>query len=387
MSSPIGFPPQPEWKGTIRELADQGVSREPLNVLDQSGARTPESILSLLESFPSLSERGLLNAAQVSNAVKTVEPSARYVTLMEAREIVIARQFNRVLGALPPPNSEWALNHEVALLDSGSVPSASAPLLEAEAATPGQVIDLRSCMPWPVRNQGDRGTCVSFAMTALCELKACELDKKGTDLSEQFLYWATKTQTGDKRPGEAGTLLEYSLEALQSHGIPVEIDWPYNPNVIPGNESHGAAGAPSAAVLQAALPRRSAGNYSDVKVGSAARILALLKLGKAVAISLPVAEDPLSHINNWATAVGVRFGIVLDPPPTSVLKGGHAVAVTGFVADPIEPNGGYFIIRNSWSGNGWGHMLPNATGHGPEPGYGQVSATYVEEYLWEYAFF
>ena len=44
----------------------------------------------------------------------------------------------------------------------------------------------------PVKNQGERGTCVAFASVALREFLA------GTDsaLSEQFLYWACKELDG-----------------------------------------------------------------------------------------------------------------------------------------------------------------------------------------------
>ncbi len=76
------------------------------------------------------------------------------------------------------------------------------------------------------------------------------------------------------------------------------------------------------------------------------------------------------------------YGEVLDPPPYMVSDGGHAVCVVGFVPYQWEPSGGYFVIRNSW-GTDWGYELPTAGPYGPAPGYGTISASYVENYLWE----
>lgn len=104
-------------------------------------------------------------------------------------------------------------------------------------------------------------------------------------------------------------------------------------------------------------------------------------------ISLPVFADPAYFADpakptpdNWSTASGFVYGTVLDPPPVSIVVGGHAVAITGFMPDREEHKGGYFIVRNSW-GVEWG---ANAPARGlPEPGYGRVSATYVDNFLWE----
>jgi C1A family cysteine protease len=93
--------------------------------------------------------------------------------------------------------------------------------------------------------------------------------------------------------------------------------------------------------------------------------------------------DPsVPQSDNWATNVGWSYGFVLDPPPASVVSGGHCVCVTGFVADEAKPLGGYFILRNSWSAQ-WGSLLAAAGYLAPEAGYGQISASYVDQYLWE----
>ena len=57
----------------------------------------------------------------------------------------------------------------------------------------------------------------------------------------------------------------------------------------------------------------------------------------------------------------------------------HSVCVVGFRSDPTEPLGGVFIFRNSVGGEKFGCRAPNPEESGaPAPGYGQVTATYVE---------
>ncbi len=62
---------------------------------------------------------------------------------------------------------------------------------------------------FPVRDQGERGTCVAFASVALREF----LTERTDELSEQFLYWACKELDGV--PG-AGTFIRTAMSALGS---------------------------------------------------------------------------------------------------------------------------------------------------------------------------
>jgi hypothetical protein len=114
-------------------------------------------------------------------------------------------------------------------------------------------------------------------------------------------------------------------------------------------------------------------------------VLNLLKRGRLVAITLPVFVDGNNRdIDNWNADLARVYGVVMDPPPSAVAEVGHAVCVTGFVPDASEPMGGYFVFRNSW-GSAWANTAPSAGTryHTPQPGYGQVTASYVEKYLWE----
>ncbi|HEX4954893.1 MAG TPA: C1 family peptidase [Thermoanaerobaculia bacterium] len=246
-------------------------------------------------------------------------------------------------------------------------------------------IDVR-CGPWPVRDQGERGACIAFATVACREQLECRRALALPDLSEQYFYWALKARSADPWPESEGSLLRFAQRALASEGVCTERLWPYNPARVPGNVPQAGVGGPTPAAradapLYAVASRAFCGGTS---VGNATRLYGWLKdRQRAVAISLPVFSNPRKpRSNNWGSLAGWRHGRVLDPPPTATSIGGHTVCVTGFRPDRREPLGGYFVIRNSW-GPRWGKRLPNPEHAGPEPGYGQVSATYVERFLWE----
>jgi len=372
----------------IEALAhDANLSPKAVQVLHSSGARSPEAVLSLLKAFPSLSTGKLFNASELSNRVLHLG-GANVQTLLSAQHGILSlkrRGTPAGFGAVPPPQARWKKGDRVPVTPAPH--SMGAAMAPAPVPLEGPAIDVRGCLPWPVRDQGDRGTCVAFAVTALREQLLCETQGGIVDLSEQFLYWAIKSTGIDSIPNQDGTWIEFALQALRTQGICTEAEWPYDPTAIPGNVSHGGQGAPSApAIAQAASfackPDVWRNTYGTT--GHANAVLQELRSGRPVAVSLPVFHDALrADVNNWTTDVGWAFGHVIDPPETSVADGGHAVCVVGFEPDPSEPKGGYFTIRNSWSEE-WGFDLPVTGYHGPEPGYGQISASYVDNFLWEY---
>lgn len=111
-----------------------------------------------------------------------------------------------------------------------------------------------------------------------------------------------------------------------------------------------------------------------------------MRAGKAVAIAVPVFRDRLAPgLENWNTIDSVEDGLIIDPPPTSVAVSGHAVCVVGFTPDLSEVLGGYFIFRNSWGTAQFARSAPSGRPgrYVSRPGYGQISASYVQSYLWE----
>jgi len=293
-----------------------------------------------------------------------------------------------VAGAAHPPRAQWNIGATVPIPPaSAAPPPATAPPAPPPPTVTAGKIDLRM-KGWPVRNQGKRGTCVAFASAACAEVRT-GVPARGapSDLSEQFLYWSIKTNTSDPNPNKDGTYLEFARDALASDGICRENLWQYSQTPVPGNISQATKGKPSKAAIRAAGGNlHTAASYQvfNRPGAGAGAVLAGLRRGHPVAVSLPVFSDPAvpNGATNWTTGSGWAFGRVLDPPPTATVSDGHAVCIVGFEPDRSEPKGGYFVFRNSWD-VAWAMQVPAAGYFSPEPGYGDISATYVDLYLWE----
>jgi C1A family cysteine protease len=222
-------------------------------------------------------------------------------------------------------------------------------------------VDLHEHMP-AIKNQGRRGTCVSFACTAVREY-LLGVDNGGApglkDLSEQFLYWNCKKHDG--YPG-AGTYISVGMDALLHQGQPPEEIWPYNSEIISGNE--GQDPPPFGAAEQAV-----AYCITETEVLPARSVDALrqnLAEGLPVAFAVPV-------YSYWFSEPIRSTGDIRLPLPGDRLEGGHAMCMVGYEDDPNVPGGGYFMIRNSW-GTTW------AAANSIAPGYARLPYAYMAEY-------
>src|SRR5262249_9097119 len=146
------------------------------------------------------------------------------------------------LGAQAPPGAPTSL---------GSTVGAPPPLPFAAPPTPSTPIDLR-LSTWGIKDQGLRGTCVAFGATACVEHLQAAASGASAQFSEQFLYWAIKTQTNDPRPTTDGTWLHFARDALQSHGICQAHYWPYVGNAVSPISGDTFADPTSAALADAA---------------------------------------------------------------------------------------------------------------------------------------
>ncbi|HVN56050.1 MAG TPA: C1 family peptidase [Anaerolineaceae bacterium] len=216
-------------------------------------------------------------------------------------------------------------------------------------------VDLHENMP-PIRNQGQRGTCVAFATTAVREYLLCPTPQANTDLSEQFLYWNCKKH--DLYPGE-GTFINIAMDRLVNDGECTETDWPYNPVVIHGNEGQDP---PPPTALGAAAP---------FKISKTSQLAArsVDDLRQALADGSPIAFATTVY-NYW---FGATTGDIRLPLPNDPVAGGHAMCMVGYEDDPSVPGGGYFMIRNSW-GTNWAAQSSIA------PGYARLPYAYMEKF-------
>jgi hypothetical protein len=361
----------------------------PVQVLHISGARRPEIISSLLESFPVVAELGEIDTRVVSYAARVESANtAGGIAAMDEEALSLDEQSHFHKGAAPPEEALWHLDSVV------EMPPPAGSIFEAVAPKASPVgfdsTHVELCRPWPPKNQGNRETCVSFAVVALREQLLCQQQGMSHELSEQLLHWAIKTATGDPNTSIEPSHVKFGLDALMQAGTCSNVSCAYNPMPIVGNPSQANtphAPTPAAIALALGYAHRPVQHEftHQISKGKAKKVLSALSGGRAVAVTLPVFSDPITSTDNWSTRVGKLFGYVIDPPPGSAVSAGHAVCVTGFEPDSEEPTGGYFVIRNSW-GRAWGSNLPIAGYVGPEPGYGQLSATYVDKYLWELGF-
>ena len=272
----------------------------------------------------------------------------------------LTRLVEQAQAALPPGTSfapGQVTTHGLGALDErepgtggGEEPASFAPLPES--------VDLHPQMA-PIRNQGGRGACVSFACTAVREYLMGVPQSNQSDLSEQFLYWDCKNV--DMLPG-AGTFIRVGMNRLELDGIPNEVDWPYNPTPIAGNEGQAP---PPAGAAQKAAPNRI-GGFTALTPNSLDALRRALADGSPVAFSVPV-------YTSWFTEPTHSSGDVRLPVPGEKKEGGHAMCMVGYQTDEAVPGGGFFIVRNSW-GTDWACDSEVAAG------YARLPFAYITQY-------
>ena len=190
----------------------------------------------------------------------------------------------------------------------------------------------------PVRNQGDRPTCVGFAVSSAHDwIRAGE-----SEMSAEDAMWAGHQIASF--PGSSATTVRYSLEGLARHRHAIEAAWPYgNPRC--------EVGRPPAA--QDIDHQRNLPTWRTLSKLTIDAIDQEIESGHAVVVSFHVdmpawREPPLA---------------LIDADPGKTTTGIHAVLAVGTAGRPAA-----LIIKNSW-GTGWG-----------DDGYGYVTERYVERY-------
>jgi len=265
-----------------------------------------------------------------------------------------------VLGAEPPP--EVQLFEEApeelflaALNSLGPLPDDAQDSEGDETST--RMVECSRYMQ-PVRSQGARGTCVAHAVSAVLECLEKRENGQSIDLSPQFLYWSAKHNDGHIE--KSGTFIRVAAKQAAIVGVCEESYWPYNPDVVGGNESHCP---PPPGAMDAAGDHKAG---SDVQVSrTSTAIRDLIDQSTPVAFSVPVYA---SWIN--------PFGKVPMPIPHAPCLGGHAMCAVGYRIDPTAPGGGFIIAKNSWGPD-------RAAQHPLAPGYFDVPFEYIDEYGWE----
>ncbi|RUS65006.1 hypothetical protein EGN72_01960 [Pseudorhodobacter sp. E13] len=253
---------------------------------------------------------------------------------------------------------------------------------------------------WPVKDQGERATCSAFAAVAMMERFRAKQGEKPEHLSEQFLYYLMRHTLSSKQnpaPGaELGaTRLSEAREVLEGYGVCASDHLTYGAKATA--DINGEPPSPAAfSDAQTRLHRDfDSADYptADKRVpGLAKRLHAILLEGRPVAVAVPTFMIA-PKTTNWKAAQAGYAGIVYCPIDAAVASAGmdptpdngHAVCLVGFQVDPSEPLGGWFMFRNSW--NSYFATRPDEAGTpfaAPAVGYGVLSATQIEHYVWEF---
>jgi C1A family cysteine protease len=317
-----------------------------------------------------LSSLGIEDAEQVVAiaAIPTVRSELQQV--LGLKDKAFQSFIERVQSMLPaaraaafsvPSPKDLGLGVRAPTAEMLSAASASAVELESRdaVALPG-LVNLVGFFQ-PIRNQGPRGTCVSFALTALNEYIE---RRRGIlrNLSEQHLYYETKLIDG--APAGCGTWQAKAVTVLNARGQCREIVWPYL-NALPCN-NHGALPA-------AARPDGLANRLPTLAVPPRSVLAYKTHMAKQrpIGLSIPV-------YNSWYQSAATRqTGRITMRIGNEAAIGGHAVLLVGYVDTPASPGGGYFIVRNSWGTASFGSANPFGAG------YGTIPYQYITNDAWE----
>jgi hypothetical protein len=204
--------------------------------------------------------------------------------------------------------------------------------------------------------QGDRGDCSLFAITALVEFELGKSSPKDVQrLSEEFLIWAAHAASGTKA-GDQAMFFE-AVHGLNMYGISTSRLMPYAKSRDPKRK-------PSGKTLVDARTRSERWRVHWIKRWDVKN-----RLG---ATELTEFKQALAH--GHAVACGLRWPKRLDGhaflrvPAAREVEDGHSIAFTGYQDDAAKPGGGVLLFRNSF-GPQWGNR-----------GYGVMSYAYAAAY-------
>lgn len=324
-------------------------------LLESMWVTTVDELLSIwptLDTSPDASEQVAAHCGSLGQAVTTAKAKLAPPRVLQLCQAAPAR----MLGCLVAPEVMERFRIYGRLRQTSVGPEGA-----FEGSLP-PAVRLLDQMP-PIRDQGQRGTCVAFASVAMREF----LLSSTSDLSEQFLYWACKELDGNPSPG---TYIHTAMTALAQYGVCPESVWPYNPQPA-GDEGQGPP--PDEAFEQARQYQLSSARTVEPNLVVHYKNVLAGDNGQG---GMPVTFGTLVFDSWHRSSETRRTGKVTLPWPGEAPVGGHAWCVVGYVDNAAVPGGGYFIVRNSW-GLDW---APEST---EAPGHALVPYEYVERYAIE----
>ncbi|MEP0068528.1 C1 family peptidase [Pyruvatibacter sp.] len=179
----------------------------------------------------------------------------------------------------------------------------------------------------PVRDQGQRPTCLAFALSAAHERHHNRVDP----LSPEWLYYHTIQRTGD--PVDAGLFADDAIKTLSADGQPEDAFWPYRTD--PPSSTWGPPADAPSKLFEAEA------NCTGLRVDD---VIAALDDCRLVVFTLLIDETLFS----WRD-VGSEV-VIEDAPAPYDPQSCHALVAVGHGTVDRERA---ILIRNSW-GRTWG---------------------------------
>lgn len=198
-------------------------------------------------------------------------------------------------------------------------------------------INLRDAQS-PVKHQGDRPTCVSFAVTSFHEYVHDVLNGSrplaDIHLSEEFLHYFCKKR--DRLNAHSrGTTVCAAAASLAIEGQCLEVVWPYY-HREPAQK----------------LPRPSARAMKDGKSRLLAGLMSLTLSVESVTEQLQLCRPVIAVMDWFSSSYLAPLGSIQMPAGTERRLGLHAIVVVG-CDDETGPEETTFVFKNSW-GAKWG---------------------------------
>ena len=193
------------------------------------------------------------------------------------------------------------------------------------------VADLRPLLP-AIRDQGQRGTCVAFAVTAAHEVGRSGGHAVTELLSEDSLYWGCKKVDQN---WHAGTRFSSAAAALANRGQVLATEWPYD-RTIPDGRPYVSPQSAATATWHRSRLRPTASDLPSIR--------RTLDSGAPVVLGLAVYGSfytPDAH------------GDIPVPGPNDRFSGRHAVLAVGH-------DGAATLIRSwgTWGLGGYAWLPP-----------------------------
>ena len=217
-----------------------------------------------------------------------------------------------------------------------------------------KTVDLRKFCS-PIRDQGQLGSCSSFAVTAMYEMIVNALNINGLDkanLSERYLFYHSNVAAGNI---DGGSNFSSQLKVMGKHGICVEELYPYTTTKLteePSSDAHNDAQKHRVLLAKQIQLKRDGHKYDNIKENHR-MLTSALSEGFAVGFSLKIFDDFGKDSGGF---------IPLPAQPADKDSGYHAMVIVGYSEDEK-----CYIVRNSW-GEQFG-----------DGGYCYISSVYVDD--------